>query len=47
MEGTDVENKKVAVRPLTINLPDGRRVMSTHVCDITISVLNLPTQKPT
>ena len=41
MEGTDVVNKKVALRPITINLPDGRRVMSTHVCDITIP--GLPT----
>ncbi len=41
MEGTDVVNKTVALQPITINLPDGRRVMSTHVCDITIP--GLPT----
>jgi hypothetical protein len=41
MEGTDVVNKTVALRPITINLPDGRKVMSTHVCDITIP--GLPT----
>jgi hypothetical protein len=36
MEGVDVENKRVAIKPLTINLPDGRKVKSTHVCDINI-----------
>jgi hypothetical protein len=36
MEGVDVENKCVAIKPLTINLPDGRKVKSTHVCDINI-----------
>ena len=41
MDGVDVENKRVAIRPLTINLPDGRKVKSTHVCDIVIP--GLPT----
>ena len=41
MDGVDVENKRVAVRPLTINLPDGRKVRSTHLCDINIP--GLPT----
>ena len=36
MDNADVVNKKVATRPLTINLPDGRRVMSMHTCDIVI-----------
>ena len=36
MDGVDVENKRVAQKPLTIHLPDGRTVKSTHVCDITI-----------
>jgi hypothetical protein len=33
VEGTDVANKQVALKPLTDNLPDGNRVMSTHICD--------------
>lgn len=41
MDGVDVDNKRVAIRPLTINLPDGRKVKSTHVCDINIP--GLPT----
>jgi hypothetical protein len=36
MDNADVVNKKIATRPLTINLPDGRRVMSTHTCNIVI-----------
>ncbi len=36
MDNADVVNKKIATRPLTINLPDGRRVMSTHTCDTVI-----------
>ncbi len=31
MEGVDVENKRPATKPLTINLPDGRQVKSTHM----------------
>ncbi len=41
MDGVDVENKRIATKPLTINLPDGRKVKSTHVCDIDIP--GLPT----
>ena len=41
MDGVDVVNKKIATRPITINLLDGRRVKSTHVCDIIIP--GLPT----
>ncbi len=41
MEGTDVANKRIATSPLTINLPDGKRIQSTHVCDILIP--SLPT----
>jgi len=40
MEGTPVENKRVAKKPLTINLPDGSKIKSSHCCDITI--LGLP-----
>jgi hypothetical protein len=41
MEGADVDNKLPATVPLTINLPDGKWVQSTHVCDIRIP--GLPT----
>ena len=41
MEGADVDNKCIAKDPLTINLPDGKKVVSTHVCDINIP--GLPT----
>ena len=36
MDGVDVVNKRPATTPLIINLPDGRKVHSSHVCDITI-----------
>jgi hypothetical protein len=41
MEGADVKNKRPAIQPLTINLPDGRQIKSTHICDINIP--GLPT----
>ena len=41
MEGVDAKNKQPAKNPLTINLPDGRQVKSTYVCDINIP--GLPT----
>jgi hypothetical protein len=41
MAGADVNNKHLAVKPLTINLPDGKQIQSTHVCDI--QILGLPT----
>ncbi len=41
MEGVDVKNKRPATKPLMINLPDGRQVKSTHICDIDIT--GLPT----
>ncbi len=41
MEGADVDNKRIGTDPLTINLPDGKKVVSTHVCDIKIP--GLPT----
>ncbi len=41
MEGIDVANKQVASKPLRINLPDGHKVQSTHVCNIAIP--GLPT----
>ena len=36
MENVPVDNKRAAMKPLTINLPDGTKVKSTHECDITI-----------
>jgi hypothetical protein len=39
MDGVDVENKWLATKPLTLNLPDGRKIKSMHVCDIHISGL--------
>jgi hypothetical protein len=36
MDGVDVANKRVATKPLTVNLPDGRKVKSTHACNINI-----------
>jgi hypothetical protein len=34
MEGVSVHKKRVAVHPLTINLPGGAKVRSTHECDV-------------
>jgi hypothetical protein len=42
MDGVDVDNKRVATNPITINLPDGRKVLSTHKCDFIIP--GLPTK---
>jgi hypothetical protein len=36
MDGVDIENKRLATKPLTVNLPDGRKIKSTHVCNINI-----------
>jgi hypothetical protein len=36
MEGTPVENKRIATKPLTINIPDGSKIKSSHCCDVTI-----------
>jgi hypothetical protein len=35
----DVENKRVAKKSLTVNLPDGRKIESMHMCDINIPKL--------
>ncbi len=37
MEGAKVVNKCHASKPLSINMPDGRNMKSTHICDITKS----------
>jgi hypothetical protein len=39
MEGVNVVNKQKASKPLTINLSDGCRVRSIHVCGIAVSGL--------
>jgi hypothetical protein len=36
MDRVKVANKRVAKKPLTINLPDGSSVRLTHICDIYI-----------
>ncbi len=36
MDGIDVANKQVSLKPLTINMPYGRKVKSTYICDFTI-----------
>ncbi len=36
MDGVDVANRRVATKPLTVNLPDGRKVKLTHACNINI-----------
>ena len=41
MEGTPMENVQPTAHPITINLPDGKKVLSTHTCDIRIP--GLPT----
>jgi hypothetical protein len=41
MEGADVANKRVATSPLTINFLKGKKIQSTHACDI--NILGLPT----
>ena len=42
MDGIPVHNKQKTMCPLKVALADGRRVMSTHMCDIII--LRLPTR---
>ena len=41
-EGIPVPNLQVAVNPLTVNLPDGRQVRSTHTCDVVVPGLPKP-----
>jgi hypothetical protein len=42
MDGTPVLNKRVTTNPLTVSLADGRKVLSTHMCDIHIKGLPFP-----
>ena len=41
-QGIPVPNLKVAVRLLTVNLPDGKQVCSTHTCDVIVPGLPQP-----
>ncbi len=41
MDTTDVSNKRVTKNPISVNLPDGSKITSTHECDIFIK--GLPT----
>jgi hypothetical protein len=41
MEGLKMSNVKIAKKPLSINLPDGEVLKSTHMCNIIIP--GLPT----
>ncbi len=41
MYGIDIVNNWMTSKPLTINLPDGRKFWSTHIC--TIAIPGLPT----
>jgi len=41
MDGTPVHNKQKTMRPLKVALADGRRIMSTHMCNMIIP--GLPT----
>ncbi len=36
MEGEYVDSKHIAENPLTINLPAGKKVQATHICDINV-----------
>jgi hypothetical protein len=35
-EGVPVDNKQPATNPLTVNLPDGRQVESSHTCKVVV-----------
>jgi hypothetical protein len=36
MANTPVKNVRIALNPFNINLPDGKMVHSTHICDVEI-----------
>ncbi len=36
MDGVEVENRRITKKPLIMNLLDGRKVRSTHKCNINI-----------
>jgi hypothetical protein len=35
-KGAPCQNKRKATNPITVKLPDGRKIKSTHTCDIVI-----------
>jgi hypothetical protein len=41
-DGLPVDNKQPATNPLTVNLPDGRQVKSTHTCNLVVPGLPRP-----
>jgi hypothetical protein len=41
-EGVPVANKRLTTHPLTVNLPDGRKVRSMHTCDMVVPGLPHP-----
>ncbi len=41
-EGVPVANKRPATHPITINLPDGSKVKSTHMCNVVVTGLPHP-----
>ena len=36
MDNAEVDSKRIATKPLKINLPDGTTIWLTHICDIKI-----------
>jgi hypothetical protein len=40
MKGTNCKNKRIAINPITISLPNGKKVTSTHICNVTIPGLS-------
>ena len=36
LPGTPVENLKSEIKPISIRLPDGSKIMSTHICELNI-----------
>jgi hypothetical protein len=41
-EDTPALNKRPTTNPITVNLPDGRKVCSTHTCDVVVPGLLQP-----
>jgi hypothetical protein len=38
-EGVPIANKRPATQPITVNLPDGRKVKSMHTCKVVVPSL--------
>jgi hypothetical protein len=41
MDGIPTKNMQLAAYPIQINFPDGRRVTSSHICNVTIPGLTI------